>query len=142
MRNTWVTQSGQPATSRAARRVVPQTLPSRCSRLSTRHASSRHPGQASGPFQTNWGARAGIQRQVFERLLWTLGSRPRVTILVYGPVRRIREQKGEAIPSDVDRTAVDRARGFLHRFAPRGMRRSEEHTSELQSIMRISYAVF
>src|SRR3546814_10464482 len=25
---------------------------------------------------------------------------------------------------------------------PRGMRRSEEHTSELQSLMRISYAVF
>src|SRR3546814_5181929 len=29
-----------------------------------------------------------------------------------------------------------------HRRAPRRMRRSEEHTSELQSLMRISYAVF
>src|SRR3546814_7165820 len=28
------------------------------------------------------------------------------------------------------------------RFAPGSMKRSEEHTSELQSLMRISYAVF
>src|SRR3546814_9257369 len=28
------------------------------------------------------------------------------------------------------------------RFSPDGVRRSEEHTSELQSLMRISYAVF
>src|SRR3546814_6642747 len=33
------------------------------------------------------------------------------------------------------------ARGRLHR-RPRRLRRSEEHTSELQSLMRISYAVF
>src|SRR3546814_7551638 len=33
---------------------------------------------------------------------------------------------------------------FRHRFGrqPEGMWRSEEHTSELQSLMRISYAVF
>src|SRR3546814_1379757 len=29
-----------------------------------------------------------------------------------------------------------------HRDPPRALRRSEEHTSELQSLMRISYAVF
>src|SRR3546814_6689581 len=36
------------------------------------------------------------------------------------------------------------ARGLLrrHRVPPRHRRRSEEHTSELQSLMRISYAVF
>src|SRR3546814_7199974 len=56
-------------------------------------------------------ARAGIQGQVPERLPWTLGSRPRVTITVGGTAGAI--------------TA-----------------RSEEHTSELQSLMRISYAVF
>src|SRR3546814_5883233 len=33
--------------------------------------------------------------------------------------------------------------GFpVHRFPERGVGRSEEHTSELQSLMRISYAVF
>src|SRR3546814_1491990 len=32
--------------------------------------------------------------------------------------------------------------GFLGRPAGRHCRRSEEHTSELQSLMRISYAVF
>src|SRR3546814_1896334 len=29
-----------------------------------------------------------------------------------------------------------------HRFSPKSSRRSEEHTSELQSLMRLSYAVF
>src|SRR3546814_2216127 len=32
--------------------------------------------------------------------------------------------------------------GFLMFWKPDGMLRSEEHTSELQSLMRISYAVF
>src|SRR3546814_3276565 len=45
----------------------------------------------------------GIQRQVFERLLWTLGSRPRVTIWFVA--------------------------------------RSEEHTSEIPSLMRILFTV-
>src|SRR3546814_9109989 len=30
----------------------------------------------------------------------------------------------------------------MRTISPRGVRRSEEHTSELQSLMRISYAVF
>src|SRR3546814_3058419 len=38
-------------------------------------------------------------------------------------------------PRDVDRRGAPRSR-------PRQSRRSEEHTSELQSLMRISYAVF
>src|SRR3546814_2881145 len=33
-------------------------------------------------------------------------------------------------------------RNRRYRFAPKRHRRSEEHTSELQSLMRISYAVF
>src|SRR3546814_4425941 len=33
-------------------------------------------------------------------------------------------------------------RGFIERLADPTDRRSEEHTSELQSLMRISYAVF
>src|SRR3546814_2696472 len=47
-------------------------------------------------------------------------------------------------------TAVDRARQIAETYAPGkvvnmmavGSSRSEEHTSELQSLMRISYAVF
>src|SRR3546814_1384100 len=35
-----------------------------------------------------------------------------------------------------------RRRGFSGTSGRRGFRRSEEHTSELQSLMRISYAVF
>src|SRR3546814_1247699 len=47
--------------------------------------------------------------------------------------------KGVAAPL---RTAIPR-RPSLRQFPPQApMRRSEEHTSELQSLMRISYAVF
>src|SRR3546814_1492151 len=42
------------------------------------------------------------------------------------------------VDADADRSGVARAR---HRL-PAADRRSEEHTSELQSLMRISYAVF
>src|SRR3546814_2426616 len=38
--------------------------------------------------------------------------------------------------------AVMRFEGWKHRRAARRTERSEEHTSELQSLMRISYAVF
>src|SRR3546814_5398311 len=56
----------------------------------------------------------------------------------------------EAVDDDVggalelDRTALRRARAGDEDFvaAVDGRRRSEEHTSELQSLMRISYAVF
>src|SRR3546814_1327286 len=34
------------------------------------------------------------------------------------------------------------SRQLMYRFPPSGLARSEEHTSELQSLMRISYAVF
>src|SRR3546814_4947558 len=37
---------------------------------------------------------------------------------------------------------IDSPRAYHLRPAPRGHQRSEEHTSELQSLMRISYAVF
>src|SRR3546814_2013268 len=41
------------------------------------------------------------------------------------------------------RTAFRDAGGYRYRFLVQGIiRRSEEHTSELQSLMRISYAVF
>src|SRR3546814_8080774 len=48
----------------------------------------------------------------------------------------------------VDVTADERQRakasnfGLLYMQTPEGFQRSEEHTSELQSLMRISYAVF
>src|SRR3546814_8928221 len=44
-----------------------------------------------------------------------------------------------AFPYDAETTLGD---GRRERFAARAFRRSEEHTSELQSLMRISYAVF
>src|SRR3546814_3956772 len=42
----------------------------------------------------------------------------------------------------VTRVDYDRAHGYLHREGEPRSERSEEHTSELQSLMRISYAVF
>src|SRR3546814_4774521 len=54
---------------------------------------------------------------------------------------------GNAFPDDdasVHAAAVDRlaAAGIVTGYADGTFRRSEEHTSELQSLMRISYAVF
>src|SRR3546814_8055007 len=55
-------------------------------------------------------------------------------------------QRAHADPSDYSRRADDRATpSLLPTFQPfeqLALRRSEEHTSELQSLMRISYAVF
>src|SRR3546814_9728610 len=56
---------------------------------------------------------------------------------VDGRRRNVRAQCLAAQP-DQERSAAQRNRG--HR--PRQRLRSEEHTSELQSLMRISYAVF
>src|SRR3546814_8706354 len=41
-----------------------------------------------------------------------------------------------------DRTAAEESRGVPAPWNPSRQGRSEEHTSELQSLMRISYAVF
>src|SRR3546814_8603214 len=56
------------------------------------------------------------------------------------------DHRHDAVIRDVERTGqqavcvLDRER--LHVHHPRGESRSEEHTSALQSLMRISYAVF
>src|SRR3546814_8845031 len=51
-----------------------------------------------------------------------------------------------AAPGRAHRALIDMLGMGLQRIGaaqgPRGQRRSEEHTSELQSLMRISYAVF
>src|SRR3546814_7401243 len=52
----------------------------------------------------------------------------------------------DARAGGIDRHAAQLCRAFDHDLGDRGLRqgleRSEEHTSELQSLMRISYAVF
>src|SRR3546814_2673010 len=55
-----------------------------------------------------------------------------------GPHHRVHQGRDRIVPPDVRR---------VRRLIPRNIqlrstRRSEEHTSELQSLMRISYAVF
>src|SRR3546814_10564123 len=49
---------------------------------------------------------------------------------------------GRACWRSTSRTCALRCGGRRHRPAPRPCGRSEEHTSELQSLMRTSYAVF
>src|SRR3546814_1737118 len=44
--------------------------------------------------------------------------------------------------AELHRDLRERVGLFLHRFGIAAVDRSEEHTSELQSLMRISYAVF
>src|SRR3546814_2348272 len=48
----------------------------------------------------------------------------------------------DAVPGARLGRAPARARGVVAALDGRRLRRSEEHTSELQSLMRISYAVF
>src|SRR3546814_2081248 len=66
----------------------------------------------------------------------------------YGPCpscRRTRSPRQDPSRSDQDRREqLSRGVGSLLRVGPYSYRsgRSEEHTSELQSLMRISYAVF
>src|SRR3546814_2686797 len=60
----------------------------------------------------------------------------------YGVERRVRGVDALVSRGRADRRS-DRRSGRLDRRADRSMDgRSEEHTSELQSLMRISYAVF
>src|SRR3546814_7948982 len=65
-------------------------------------------------------------------------QRRRATSMGYGDVRRHRKAQHVAFAISSD----DRPDLAPNRFDERGTRRSEEHTSELQSLMRISYAVF
>src|SRR3546814_9764883 len=66
-----------------------------------------------------------------------------------GARRRVRDagrlQRRLARPLDAQLRRLPASRGDQHAGLPRphpAQRRSEEHTSELQSLMRISYAVF
>src|SRR3546814_2952907 len=78
--------------------------------------------------------------------------RPERPVLQHVPARGVVEYAVAAAVLDVDlqRTAVDIDQHLQHHRAlqagaqggARVWRRSEEHTSELQSLMRISYAVF
>src|SRR3546814_1404596 len=85
------------------------------------------------------------------RALRSLRPRPRPN----EPVLFHRRVRCRRIPQEINRTwegekfvnyyrASDRhaACGSARTAAPHRFRRSEEHTSELQSLMRISYAVF
>src|SRR3546814_7861355 len=67
----------------------------------------------------------------------------RAAVLVLGHKADALHDTGEALHSEhltVPLPSVVRLRSFVK--VPYRRRRSEEHTSELQSLMRISYAVF
>src|SRR3546814_7921828 len=71
------------------------------------------------------------------------------TLFPYTTLFRSRHGKGPAKPSDVALEAerarlekVERDRALERERKTQVRQRSEEHTSELQSLMRISYAVF
>src|SRR3546814_5129705 len=57
---------------------------------------------------------------------------------------RLRRQRETERRADIAalRAVIDRRRHHQAAIGWRGIGRSEEHTSELQSLMRISYAVF
>src|SRR3546814_5465702 len=63
-----------------------------------------------------------------------------LVIAIRHPPRQARDRVAAADGNDIDAPRPDRRR--LRRAQPPHAGRSEEHTSELQSLMRISYAVF
>src|SRR3546814_8328302 len=68
------------------------------------------------------------------RLRWTLGLGVALYLAIaFGTLDINWTRVAEGLP---------RAEAFLGAFFPPDFVRSEEHTSELQSLMRISYAVF
>src|SRR3546814_9800076 len=81
-------------------------------------------------------------------------ARPRYTFMVLDLISRVARAPGQAGPLVRDADALVPIREFLatagapggaryqQRRATAGSERSEEHTSELQSLMSISYAVF
>src|SRR3546814_7451588 len=60
-----------------------------------------------------------------------IGERGKAQALLASELERARRSDAEAVTAWIET-----------RTSPRGKQRSEEHTSELQSLMRISYAVF
>src|SRR3546814_8964857 len=62
-------------------------------------------------------------------------------VVVIDAARQHEASAERSFPLKLDAFAL-RSRGILHRVADQYRIRSEEHTSELQSLMRISYAVF
>src|SRR3546814_5235481 len=86
---------------------------------------------AGGPFQVSMPAGAG---SVLRQRRGACGPGTR------GGLRRSPDRCGD-VPGDATAAALGHGvRGPAYR--PCGHPRSEEHTSELQSLMRISYAVF
>src|SRR3546814_4724460 len=71
-------------------------------------------------------------------------ERPRERLLRHGPASlRDAELLALALRTGTrGRTAIDMGSLLLHRYGEQAAPRSEEHTSELQSLMRSSYAVF
>src|SRR3546814_9186831 len=74
-------------------------------------------------------------RQLVERglAIWSADSEHRPVLIVRGQANLIDESAAEHL---------DRVRQLLDELEDKEEIRSEEHTSELQSLMRISYAVF
>src|SRR3546814_6977866 len=72
------------------------------------------------------------------------GDRGRVAVrpAIVAPVRRERKHRRRRRGHRARPPAPPRDRGDRRRYRGAGFQRSEEHTSELQSLMRISYAVF
>src|SRR3546814_1134471 len=89
------------------------------------------------PFSIKTYSEALILNQQPQTLGQVLENDPSVrTTLGFGIAGELFVIRGFALSGD------DVGFGGLYGIAPRQLVRSEEHTSELQSLMRISYAVF
>src|SRR3546814_3107418 len=69
-------------------------------------------------------------------------ARTRISLCGHGPRFGDRASKRQSLSRDSRGLSGDNRAFFIRRRPGRHYMRSEEHTSELQSLMRISYAVF
>src|SRR3546814_5596885 len=97
-----------------------------------------HYGDASGRFYTEWDD-ADIRKQLWDKIDFGLGPNTLVS-KKYVDQNSVEQSRGAGNDLPIYRYSE-----VLLQFAEADCRvagRSEEHTSELQSLMRISYAVF
>src|SRR3546814_6191730 len=102
------------------------------------------------PYTTLVRSTARYVDQLVDRLLDPVAFGPHVADIHAAAFRGLARQRDEFVgfgigAGGIDDRAADAHRTLVHRLPhqrPHPAERSEEHTSELQSLMRISYAVF
>src|SRR3546814_13523975 len=79
---------------------------------------------------------------LFRSKMWRCSRKPQRKALPFQISVPAKHPRRQPKPRQDQRSVIDKGFDFLQRKRSKEASRSEEHTSELQSLMRISYAVF